>query len=408
MSSTAPANRFNFTMERLHAIAPPATGRATYHDLDTAGLQLRVTAAGIKTFSLFRRIQGRVERVTLGRFPSMTVDTARKAALKIAAGIADGANPAQAKRAHRAAPTLREVLDDYLKHKRKRKTGAALAERTKAEYQDILTTHLMHWADKPLNAITPEGFRQFHRRLGERAPYAANRVRALLNALFNYAATNGLHTLTGEHPIRSTLPFPETSRERYALPRELPALLDAIEQSPLRDFFLLAILTGARKSNLQTMQWRDVDLVEAVWTIPKTKNGQPLSLPLVPEAVAVLQQRRAAQPVGPWVFPGDGATGHLVEPKTSWALILKRAGVENLRIHDLRRTLGTYQARSGASLHLIGKTLGHLTSASTQVYARLDLDPVRQSVNTATQAILAAAGRTDPAEVIPLPVKKKG
>ena len=96
--------------------------------------------------------------------------------------------------------------------------------------------------------------------------------------------------------------------------------------------------------------------------------------------------------VGEWVFPSYGKTGHLVEPKKAWNRLLDRAEISDLRIHDLRRTLGSWQAATGASLPVIGKSLGHKNQATTAIYARLDLDPVRQAVNTATAAMLAAGG----------------
>jgi integrase len=96
-----------------------------------------------------------------------------------------------------------------------------------------------------------------------------------------------------------------------------------------------------------------------------------------------------------YVFPGGkkNQAGHLVSPKTAWERLCKRAGFDNLRMHDLRRTLGSYQAAGGASLTVIGKSLGHRSTASTAVYARLNLDPVRDSVNTAVAAMLAAASK---------------
>ena len=105
---------------------------------------------------------------------------------------------------------------------------------------------------------------------------------------------------------------------------------------------------------------------------------------------------------GEFVFPGEGVTKHIVEPKKAWATLLKAAGIENLRIHDLRRTLGSWQARTGASLPIIGKSLNHKTHQATAIYARLDLDPVRQSVNTATAAMMEAAGLKKTAEVVQL------
>src|SRR6185503_5001402 len=101
-----------------------------------------------------------------------------------------------------------------------------------------------------------------------------------------------------------------------------------------------------------------------------------------------------------YVFPGSGKSGHLEEPKKGWQRILTRAGIADLRIHDLRRTLGSWQAKQGASLAIIGKSLNHKNQNTTAIYARLDLDPVRDSVNTATSAMMAAAGLKPSADVV--------
>jgi len=205
------------------------------------------------------------------------------------------------------------------------------------------------------------------------------------------------------------------------------------------------------------MAWRDIDLEACVWRIGMTKNGTPQNVTLSPEAVATLKARKRTTGNSPFVFPGEGKTGHLVEPKKAWAAVLLRASLRrlldylvglgklttderqqadkhvmtapaaaakryraiadaleidpaiydmtDLRIHDLRRTLGSWQAKTGASLAIIGKSLNHKTHQATAIYARLDLDPVRQSVNTATQAMLEAAGVKQAAEVVKLPKK---
>ena len=105
---------------------------------------------------------------------------------------------------------------------------------------------------------------------------------------------------------------------------------------------------------------------------------------------------------GDYVFPGSGRHGHLVEPKKGWARILERAGIKDLHIHDLQRTLGSWQAKAGASLAIIGKSLNHKSVSTTAIYARLDLDPVRESVNTTTANMLAAAGVKSVAGVVKL------
>ena len=189
---------------------------------------------------------------------------------------------------------------------------------------------------------------------------------------------------------------------------ELTPFFTALSESTneiMRDFFLLALLTGARRANVSAMRWADIDLVAGVWRIAKTKNGTPQTVTLSPEAVTVLESRKAGG--GEFVFPGEGTTKHIVEPKKAWATLLKAAGIENLRIHDLRRTLGSWQARTGASLPIIGKSLNHKTHQATAIYARLDLDPVRQSVNTATAAMMEAAGLKKKAEVVRLRTAKE-
>ena len=125
-----------------------------------------------------------------------------------------------------------------------------------------------------------------------------------------------------------------------------------------------------------------------------------------PEAIEILQNRKLSDNAI-FVFPGSGKSGHLEEPKKGWKRILERAGIDNLRIHDLRRTLGSWQAKTGASLPIIGKSLNHKNQNTTAIYARLDLDPVRNSVNTATNAMLVAAGLKSGKGVMKLNQKRK-
>ena len=148
-----------------------------------------------------------------------------------------------------------------------------------------------------------------------------------------------------------------------------------------------------------------INLKRGEWRIKETKNGTPQTVTLSPEAMDVLRNRKTSEPTT-FVFPGDGNSGHLIEPKKGWKRILERAGIDDLRIHDLRRTLGSWQAKTGASLVTIGKSLNHKNQNTTAIYARLDLDPVRESVNTATSAMMAAAGLKNSAEVVKISSKK--
>ena len=436
-------SRLRFSKTSLLTVGlPPAGCRTTIYDTDVPKLALRVTHSGAKSFYVVKRTATGVAWVKLGAFPEMTVEQARKAAEMTLGEFAAGANPTAARRAHRGEMTLQELFDHYLSNKRKR-DGSLLSARTVAEYQQNARRYLAKLMPRKLSEVGHERVAQLHRKIGKEAPYAANRTKALVSALFNYAHDQRLYV--GENPTAGLRSFAEESRDRFALPDELPHLFSAIAQSNQGDFFLLALLTGARRSNVQAMAWRDVDFERGVWRIGKTKNGTPQNVPLTTEAKAILRARKEAMRTpSAFVFPGRGKTGHLQEPVQSWTTIKRTASlsrllatmqsaghlseekraaaeaqalenlakaerkyhaqaaavgidpdelsVSDLRIHDLRRTLGSWQAMTGASLSIIGKSLNHKSQQATASYARLDLDPIRQSVTTATSAMLEAAG----------------
>jgi integrase len=177
---------------------------------------------------------------------------------------------------------------------------------------------------------------------------------------------------------------------------ELPKFFKALAEESngtIRDYIFVSLLTGARRSNVQEMEWKEIDWDRAEWLIPaeKAKADEPLRIALHPAALEILLRRKASS-MSDWVFPGAGKTGHLVEPKSAWKRILARAGLTDLRLHDLRRTLGSWQAATGASLPIIGKSLGHSSIQATQIYARLNLDPVRAAVTKAVDAMMLAGG----------------
>ena len=141
------------------------------------------------------------------------------------------------------------------------------------------------------------------------------------------------------------------------------------------------------------MRWQDISFERAVWYIENTKNSDSISIHLGEEALKILQKRFENR-YSTWVFPSrTSASGHIEEPRKAWMRLLKHADIKDLRIHDLRRTLGSWQAATGANSYIIGKSLGHKTQQATAIYARLNLDPVRESVNKATSAMFAAASK---------------
>lgn len=352
------------------------------------GLALAVTAAGTKTFLLYRKIGGRPERITIGRFPDLSVEQARGAASTLNGQIARGENPKERRRALRSETTLVSLFEQYLQR------HAKVHKRSWKGDQDQFLRFLSSWRNRKLSSVRKEDIQTLLARVGrESGPYAANRLLALIHTMFNKAIEWGWDRRNPAHGIKK---FKERSRSRFIEADEMPRFFAALTEEPnetVRDYVLVSLLTGARRANVQSMRWDQINFERATWTIPVTKSGDPHTIPLAPEAARILRARKSANG-SEWVFPGRGRTGHIVEPKSAWRRILERAGIKDLRLHDLRRTLGSWQAATGANLSIIGRTLDHKSVTTTAIYARLDLDPVRQSVNTATAAILSAANPT--------------
>lgn len=376
--------KLNFTKSALDRIQP-GHKQVSYQDATVRGLILLVYPTGGKTFFVYRRIAGRPERIKLGTFPQMTVEQARKQAELVNGTIADKQNPAAVRRAVKVEPTLGEVLEDFIKKKRSR-SGKALSSRTIEDYRALLANHLSGISKLKLSQITPDRLRA----LKIESAAQNNRARAVISSVFNWAQGEGITDV--DNPATAIKSRFIKSRDRFLQPTELPRFMAAVQDSRLGDFFLLALFTGARKNNVQEMRWQDLDLEQALWRIPRTKNGDAQLVPLIPDAIKLLKSRDAEKLADAvWVFPGPGKTGHLVAPRKAWLEILDKAELdENLRIHDLRRTLGSWQARAGASLTIIGKSLGHKSQQATAIYSRLDLDPVRASVEQATAAMIEA------------------
>jgi integrase len=440
--------RIKFSDRVLRALpSAPHGERVEYTDSEVTGLRLRVSSSGVKTFTLLRRTKhGPPERMTLGRFDEIKCEQARTEALKLIGRIASGANPAEVKRANKGEPTFAELFAEYIeRHAKPRKRTWCEDEQ---KYRDYLERPL---ARKKVSRIVRADLAAIHSAItGAGHPTVANRVKDLISSVFGRAISWGY---VDSNPAKGIEDNRERSRERFLKPGELPRLFAALDGEPntnFRDYFLLALLTGARRNNVVAMRWTDLDLERGEWAIPRTKNGEPQRVPLVPEAVAILTARleKAAEDAR-FVFPAaraDSKLGHMSGERKAWLRLLERdeiaqlkqrieakgaiadgedaehpantlqrfrrvakrlkintdgARLDDIRIHDLRRTMGSWQARTGASLAIIGKTLGHKSQQATAVYARLDLDPIREAMETATTAMWRAGNQKPSADVLP-------
>lgn len=379
-----------FTKATLDSLPLPEAGKRTeYSDDRVPDLRLRVTSTGAKSFCVFKRVRGGSPiRETLGSYPAMTIDQARTKAAEVVANIAGGANPSEVRRAARGELTFGQLFNEYLE--RHARPNKRTWEDDLQRYEQYLKTPLQA---KKLSQIDQQTIRRLLDSITSNGhPAVSNRVKALASTVFNRGIEWGHTTSNPVIGIRSNR---EISRDRFLSGEELERLFTALTETlddNLRDYVWLSILTAARRSNVMAMRWADIDQSRKTWTIPasESKNGQPLYIPLHDSAMQILNERLARRADNSiYVFPGTGQTGHLVEPKKGWYALLERAGIEDFRFHDLRRTNASWQAISGVSTAIIGKSLGHQSQQSTQVYARLSMDPVRAGMNQGIDAMLA-------------------
>lgn len=440
-------NKLNFTKASIETLPIPDKGkRKYYYDDKEDGLVIAVLSSGKKSFYLYKKINSRPERIYIAPYPDMKIPEARKQCAILKAQIAQGINPQDEKRNIRKEITLGEFFTEYMeKYSKPHKASWKYDE-------NEIPAYFGHWFNRKLSSITNKEIRDLHNDIFNKkfkkngvkrgGNSQANRALERIRAMYNKAIEWGWN---GENPTKGIRKFKEVKRDRFILPIELPFFLSALEaeeNKTTRDFFKISLMTGARKSNVLAMRWEEVDFMLDTWRIPKTKNGDPQTIPLIPEAVKLLKERaKELAKTSPWVFPSDKTNSHLADPKKSWnrirntgtieiwkqneeiAELIKNVeerlnnannygftelkliseiqkeaesldielprGILDLRIHDIRRTLGSYQAMSGASLPIIGKTLGHKSSQATEIYARMNLDPIRNSMQDATDQIFS-------------------
>ena len=227
----------------------------------------------------------------------------------------------------------------------------------------------------------------------------ANHLIGDLRAAINHAIA--LEYPITRNPASGIRLFPKVERSRYITASEMKTFFEELERSPsrnFRDFVLIALFTSKRKNNVCSMRWSQIELETGTWTIPAANNKSRVEDVTVLDSVVVdiLKQRRFRQEKhkvkSDFVFYSrESATGYYREPKSAWRTMCGRAGLKDLRIHDLRRTLASWMAGRNTSLHMIADILGQKSTYATHIYARLATEPKRQAVNGAIHDMMKAA-----------------
>lgn len=413
-------DRIHFNKKAVENLpVPPQGKRAYYHDTKVNGLLVCVTSTEVKSFQVYRKVNNKPVRVTLGRFPDLTVKQARKKAQDALSQLADGINPVAEKRALKARSiTLGEVFEDYLKARKSLKPG------TVKDYRNIMRQAFSDWLNKPLAAINRDEVANRHHKFGKQSEARANNAMRVLRALFNFAASEYEDEygapLFPDNPvtrISHTKAWYRVERRRTVIKtHELKSWFEGVssleseysfeQTETVRDYLLLLLFTGLRREEGARLLWSRVDLEGRTLTITDTKNGEPHTLPLSDYLYALLT-RRQAKAKGPYVFPSaTSKTGHLINPYKPIEKVRERSGIY-FTLHDLRRTFITIAEGLDISSYAVKRLVNHkMRTGVTAGYIVSDVERLRKPMQAITDFILSAADIRRRGEVIPLDVSR--
>lgn len=375
------------TKQRIDRARYQGNGRSWHllYDDDPRGLAVRVYPSGAKSFVLrYRTKSGRTRLKAIGKVGVLTLDQARKRARKLLVAVGDGADPVDDERASKTL-TVKEFAPLYLeRHAKPRKKTWPEDDRRLAKYV------LPALGTRRLADVRRSDVAALHSQIGRRAPSEANRVLALVGVMLTCAEKWGYLPEGTPNAARGIESHKEKSRDRYVTPRELPRLVEAIDQEEnpfVRALFWTYLFTGCRRSELLALTWDNVDFDRREIRLADTKAGRPHVVPLSGPAVALLETLpRFAE--NPHVFAGAHRGRPLRNVAGNWKRIRERSGLEDVRLHDLRRTVGSWLAASGASLILIGRVLNQTTPGVTSVYARLGDEARREALDGYAEQVL--------------------
>jgi integrase len=396
----------NLTHAVVAGLKPPTDQpQLDVWDARKPGFGIRVTSSGIKTWQvMYYRAGGRKVRLTLGRWPTLSLAAARAQAAITLGNIAQGHDPAAERAAERTAETFGELAELYLRfHAVPKKKPKSIADDRYMLDGDLLPV----WADRKLNDLKRRDVIALLDEIAERAPVKANRVRALLSTMFNFAIGRDLLEFNPVH--QTPQPAVERSRERRLDDNELRQLWAALEaeSAKVAAFFKLALYTAARRSELSGMRWDELDLERGWWILSaaRSKGGRENRVPLCGAAIALLEGLRANSQ-SDFVFAGHRDLTRSTTAVGRWVKrVRQRAAIaEPWRLHDLRRTTASGLAQLGVERLVISRILGHAESGITGIYDRHNYGPEQHAALTRWEHRLQriVAGEPAPSKVVEL------
>ena len=367
-------------------------------DTDLAGFGAR-RRTGLPSYFLQKRIGARLSWITIGRHGSpWTPETARKEAYRLIGQIAGGDEPRLRRSDLTEQPTLKDVAPRFMAE-----YGVTLKPTSHEKYRYLIERYIIpELGDRLIARIARPDVQKFHAGMS-RTKSLANYAVAVLSKLMSWAEEQNLRAAQS-NPCFKLKKFREGKRQRYLSRVEyqrLGEVLVATEKINTENFYIVAairllMLTGARVGEIRSLRWEFVDLERGLLLLPDSKTGQK-TIRLNPQSIAILSAlpRIAGNP---HVIVGRREAAHLVNLQKPWRRIRKEAGIDDVRIHDLRHSYASIGAAARGSLHMIGRLLGHSHQNTTARYAHLGPDPVDDLNATIGTMIADAMGMHKPAQ----------
>jgi integrase len=380
------------TIKRMKA--PEENSRIEW-DAEIPGFGVRITAAGVTSFILDYRIFGRQRRYTIGRYPEMSSTAARIEAGELRAMIRAGRDPMEERNQLRGEPTLGDLATAYMESEAEGKKRPHTVRDDKRMVEKIIRPKL---GSHRLKAIGKRDIEALHGSL-KATPYQANRVLAMLSAMFNFAIEAKWRA---DNPCKGVKKFAEEKRENWLSVEQIQRFREALDKykdQNAANCLRLLLLTGSRAGEALRAEWSEFDLSRGVWTKPShhTKQKKTEHVPLSAPAIELLRSIKPRNASGP-LFPGK-ESGARVSLKRPWLQACKAAGLAEaytvegkrkkmltryrptVRLHDLRHSYASHLVSNGVGLQIVGKLLGHVQASTTMRYAHLQDEALRTATN---------------------------
>ena len=370
-------------------------------DNKVTGLNLEVRISGNKTFYLnYTDDRGAKRSLKLGKQQDLTLKQARQLAQQKRTQIAMGQDPKVEREIKKAVPTFAEfVTNQYLPHIKNQ-------NRSWESYRSVINNHLIPaFGSLYMDLINRENIEKHYQGLIAKglAVGTANKILTLIKAMFNLAIKQWQVPGITTNPADYVKKLPDNNHlERYLTTEEMYRLKETLVESQnqqLQHIVALLLLTGARKQEVLKAKWSEFNFKTNTWRIPMTKNGKPRSVPLNEEALNVLQILKERHLSDTYVVPNPSTGKPFISIFASWDTARRKAGLADVRIHDLRHTFASLLVNNGRSLYEVQQLLGHSESSTTQRYAHLSEGTLRNASQQGTQELKGLFSQAQPVQL---------